>query len=509
MAVVVSGSALASLFFELINSPGDQEGFLIGQVHKRVTDTISDSQITNVKEETVIAIQSHIPCLGLFSFYNSAGSLNFQKLVELLGEKIKNVVGWYRFRRNTTPSITLRERALHFQLQDAFPTITSHHFLFMLSGCSLSANNALHNFDHVIMHAVDRCFQPLVLSVVNLGDTSHVEYKLFNTLATSKDSGMFGSLVSEFEKLFVDPGGQIGQIGKVQEMKANVQEHIQVLSQDVMETEQHLQSLHKEVEVLRERLRHKESKHNENAKVPHKKNKALPPEPEPEPVVENLLVFEAEPGQRKANTRTPEVEAVTLTENQVILSDLSKECEQTEKETNSATNASCDIAFMDEDVVDDTVSEQLNGDTCDQKEHQMTSDLTSVGGATADALSNHQGAQEQDSIQEKSGANLAQNESSKPGKPDEHFSFVQDILAEAKRPRRTAAIKTAKLTSDSQGGGQVSSVKSKHDVCGENASSNLATGTSKGEKGKPKRNAFKTADRNPTTVQTCCRCQWW
>lgn len=52
VSVTISGPLLATLMYEHCNSPGDQEGFLLGEITSRITDTISDAQLHSEKQET-------------------------------------------------------------------------------------------------------------------------------------------------------------------------------------------------------------------------------------------------------------------------------------------------------------------------------------------------------------------------------------------------------------------------------------------------------------------------
>lgn len=115
VTVTISGPLLSTLIYEHCNSPGDQEGFLLGEISSRITDTISDSQLHGEKEETNLKICSIISC-DLFEFYDKRCHLIADKLTALLRDKQKEVVGWYRFRRNTGLQTSLREQVLHQRL---------------------------------------------------------------------------------------------------------------------------------------------------------------------------------------------------------------------------------------------------------------------------------------------------------------------------------------------------------------------------------------------------------
>ncbi|KAK8773149.1 hypothetical protein V5799_012318 [Amblyomma americanum] len=152
VTVTISGPLLATLIYEHCNSPGDQEGFLLGEITSRITDTISDAQLHGEKEETNLKICAIISC-DLFEFYDKKCHLVTDKLTALLRDKQKEVVGWYRFRRNTSLQASLREQVLH---QRAF-----------------------------------KHYSAVPLRIVNLGEPGHSDYRMYPGSAASIHQGAF------------------------------------------------------------------------------------------------------------------------------------------------------------------------------------------------------------------------------------------------------------------------------------------------------------------------------
>lgn len=193
VTVTISGPLLSTLIYEHCNSPGDQEGFLLGEITSRITDTISDAQLHGEKEETNLKICAIISC-DLFEFYDKKCHLVADKLAALLRDKQKEVVGWYRFRRNTSLQASLREQVLHQRLVRRLGQGFENYFLLALfRGCT-SSNEATHSMEHVFLRATDYAFKhysAVPLNIVNLGEPGHSDYRMYPGSAASIHQGAF------------------------------------------------------------------------------------------------------------------------------------------------------------------------------------------------------------------------------------------------------------------------------------------------------------------------------
>lgn len=193
VTVTISGPLLATLIYEHCNSPGDQEGFLLGEISSRITDTISDAQLHGEKEETNLKICSIISC-DLFEFYDKKCHIVADKLSALLRDKQKEVVGWYRFRRNTSLHTSLREQVLHQRLVQKLGQGYGNFFLLALfRGCT-SSNDATHAMEHVFLRSIDPAFKhysAVPLHIVNLGEPGHSDYRMYPGSAASIHQGAF------------------------------------------------------------------------------------------------------------------------------------------------------------------------------------------------------------------------------------------------------------------------------------------------------------------------------
>ncbi|XP_071502562.1 BRISC complex subunit Abraxas 2-like [Diadema antillarum] len=256
MAVVnISGSVWSSLHYDNSCCDGDQEGFLIGEVIYRETTNISDSQITRKTEEVDINVTSHCPCRGPFSFYDGKGYIDQGKVMALLKSNFKNVVGFYRFRRNTLLQPSLREMVLYkrllARLRDGVQPET---FLLGIFSCSSSWNLATHTYPYQFFTYGFTGFQARKVCIVNLGDTAESEYKLATVQsAISSGSTCFQQILHSYGSKL---GGQDATLSGVQAIKSlstDIHNKLQEVKQKVCDTEGRLRDVSQEVFELRRR----------------------------------------------------------------------------------------------------------------------------------------------------------------------------------------------------------------------------------------------------------------
>lgn len=251
LSVNISGSLLSSLFYEHLNGQGDQEGFLLGEVISHITDTISDSQICSEKEETSLNIYTIVPCEKPFSFYDSSGAIKQQALDYILQGRHKEVLGWYKFRRNTSLEVSLREQNVHTNLSHILVSTYEKFFIFGLFTNYLSSNEATHSFDHVFLRNTGMCFESVPLKVINLGGTSHSEYRLYPPAAINIHSGHYSQVIhsSRLASNVCDVS-----VRQIQQVHSALQSKLEALQEQVGDGEAIVAAMTFEVSELQARL---------------------------------------------------------------------------------------------------------------------------------------------------------------------------------------------------------------------------------------------------------------
>ncbi|XP_030046420.1 BRCA1-A complex subunit Abraxas 1 isoform X1 [Microcaecilia unicolor] len=248
-SALISGFVFGALAFQHLSSDLDTEGFLLGDVKGEAKNSITDSQMDDVEVVYTIDIQKHVPCYRLFSFYNSAGELNLEALKKILVGCKKDVIGWYKFRRNTEQIMTFREKLLHKNLQ---AHLSNPELVFLLITSSVATeSSSTHRLEYALHKPQESLFQRVPLVVANLGMSEQQGYK---TVSGACDSVGFGRAVRKHRSDFFNEDDSLKEVHKINEVYATLQQELKKTCTKVEKSERSVERLLEDVNRLKQEI---------------------------------------------------------------------------------------------------------------------------------------------------------------------------------------------------------------------------------------------------------------
>ncbi|XP_060801379.1 BRCA1-A complex subunit Abraxas 1 isoform X2 [Amyelois transitella] len=127
----------------------NQEGFLIGDITSEITNHISDSQSDNARLDTQIVIRTVLPLPSVSLFYLPTGRIKEDILSGFLSNTASEVVGWYKYRKNTNIKPTFRDKLISKGLQKYFER---HHGKKTFVTCHLSNKSSSSGSTHTFTY---------------------------------------------------------------------------------------------------------------------------------------------------------------------------------------------------------------------------------------------------------------------------------------------------------------------------------------------------------------------
>ncbi|KAJ3680898.1 hypothetical protein LUZ60_015387 [Juncus effusus] len=170
----ISGLTLASLLHLASTSPCDASGLLSGHLSlPSLPPALSDFDPPSVPVVTPASlfITHHYSFPSPLSFFSPLAVID-RSFVSSLSP----IVGWFSYRRNTSPRPSMRELAVSSSLAKTLETNNNIPCVFLLLSSSNSSNRAVHTHVYkafVVLKQGERSvLQPVSLKVINVGPSS-------------------------------------------------------------------------------------------------------------------------------------------------------------------------------------------------------------------------------------------------------------------------------------------------------------------------------------------------
>ncbi|GJQ86234.1 Pez [Trypoxylus dichotomus] len=257
LSVSLSGPAFSLLLYENVRTRYDQEGFLLGEIIEKKTNTITDNDEQITKIDRTIKINSAIPCPKLGYFYDAAGRIDEKKINSFLGgvkaHQMK-VIAWYKFKHTNAFKMTIREKIVHKQLSQFFEPTQPELFTCCLLTTDSSARGSTHLYSQTFLRYIEPTYQMLPMHIVNLSDSNNL-YKSVDPISES-----FTSLVKSVR---IDRKKMQG-INVITQINEELQKRTENTAAKLAEAEKRYFELYEEITELEKKVKQKQMNNDVN-----------------------------------------------------------------------------------------------------------------------------------------------------------------------------------------------------------------------------------------------------
>lgn len=300
LSVSLSGPAFSLLLYENVRTKFDQEGFLLGEIIKKKTNSITDNDEQVTKIDIRIKVNSTIPCPKLAYFYDAAGRIDGKTINSFLGNLRKNqvkVIAWYKFKHSNAFKMTIREKIVHKQLSQFFAPTHPELFTCCLLTTNSSLNGSTHLYSQTFLRYIEPTYQMLPMHIINLSDPNN----LYKSVEPTSDT--FNTLVKSLRIERRETQG----INVITEINKDLQKHTEDVAMKLAEAEKKYADLQDEILMLQEKLKMKQI-NNDVIMVEVNKNDSIVENGSGEDInsdgESNIEITKGARG-RKQNVRTP------------------------------------------------------------------------------------------------------------------------------------------------------------------------------------------------------------
>ncbi|KAG0285999.1 hypothetical protein BGZ96_009851 [Linnemannia gamsii] len=268
LRVQISGILLSTLLFECANARVDYEGLILGAIVSKtrsVADDVSDDR-TKITYTTVVVQGVYKLEPNLKRFYGRSGEILERVLEEYSIPSNLMVLGYLKYRRTESHQLSLRDKAvalnlkIYLEKKRALSSSPSNPFAppqdepfpvtMALFTAKTNENMSTHDYDYTFWNVGDdeSSFNPISVETSNMIESPQEDYQSFQSnlaLGASRHAasvGMMNTIRTVPTTMLVDAH---------ETMYKDSYEATKTLTRNVLESEQRVREILKEVEQLR------------------------------------------------------------------------------------------------------------------------------------------------------------------------------------------------------------------------------------------------------------------
>ncbi|KAI8146449.1 hypothetical protein BJV82DRAFT_665416 [Fennellomyces sp. T-0311] len=200
-SVRTSGTVLSALLHQCTNSETDLEGFLMGMTATRTIGAIDDvSDQSNDALEHLTIIEGHSLSRG--RFYNAQGQIDVDTLYNQLGDKKENVVGYFRFRRQSFMTLSVREQTLLANMKTVLPQFSG---MAILTALLVEENDASTHAHDIAYWGAER-HERIPINIVNMTESTLAYQQFLPSTTMSNPQILTGidsqNIISQYDSVY-------------------------------------------------------------------------------------------------------------------------------------------------------------------------------------------------------------------------------------------------------------------------------------------------------------------
>lgn len=186
--------------------------------------------------------------------HDSTGRIDKVKLKDFIRDKSKQVIGWFRFRRNASLIPTMKDKILHKEFASYFlgnNNFKEEFFVTCLLSSSTTDTRGTHKFRHVFLRRRRGMFEPIPLKINNLGvDSFRHDGSDYKPSPAKKSSDLPDVFTNLIEPLNLDVN-RLGGLESTIAIQKAAEQYLNHLIPEVSQSDLEVAELEKQVRELR------------------------------------------------------------------------------------------------------------------------------------------------------------------------------------------------------------------------------------------------------------------